>query len=55
MSAADFENYLELSLYMSALFSVTPVFHPVVHHVYVIAAAIAVFLAWFNMLLYLRR
>ncbi|KAF0307352.1 Transient receptor potential cation channel subfamily A member 1 [Amphibalanus amphitrite] len=50
----DFENYLELSLYMSALFSVTPVFHPVVHHVYVIAAAIAVFLAWFNMLLYLR-
>ncbi|XP_037070285.1 transient receptor potential cation channel subfamily A member 1-like [Pollicipes pollicipes] len=50
----DFENYLELSLYMSALVSVTPVFYPVMNHFHIIAAAASVFLAWFNMLLYLR-
>ena len=54
-SLADFENYMELAMYVSALISVTPVFHPVVTHCHVITSAITVFLAWFSMLLYLRR
>ena len=51
----DFENYMELAMYVSALISVTPVFYPEVTHCHVITSAITVFLAWFSMLLYLRR
>ena len=54
-ASADFENYMELAMYVSALISVTPVFYPLVTHCHIITSAITVFLAWFSMLLYLRR